>query len=169
MLWDCFWGHFGTAVVATWLVEYCIQFLAGPCVHLLSQLTSNFHNSRYWGWQNSRWGDITRQLSSTWTSDLFMHAFTRVLSSQWRKTLMHMFHADLHEQTRIAATRFVLTMVILSSIEASGPVLNGRTLKMHSWAVFKIFLEAKRGVWVNPLEPPLPTDLCWGCVDINMQ
>ena len=29
MLCDCFWGHFVTsrAVVATWLAEYCIQFL----------------------------------------------------------------------------------------------------------------------------------------------
>ena len=38
----------------------------------------------------------------------------------------------LHEQTRIAATRLVLTAVILNSIEASGPISNGRALKMHS-------------------------------------
>ena len=28
-----------------------------PYMHLLSQLTSNFHERRYYGWQNSRWGD----------------------------------------------------------------------------------------------------------------
>ena len=32
----------------------------------------------------------------------------------------------------IAETRFVWAMVILSSIKASGPLLNGRTLKTHS-------------------------------------
>ena len=26
------------AVVATWLAEYCFKFLAGPCMHSLSQL-----------------------------------------------------------------------------------------------------------------------------------
>ena len=38
------------------------------------------------------------------------------------------------------------TMVILSSVKASGPLLNNRTLKMHSYnikVVFKVFLEAK--------------------------
>ena len=65
-----------------------------PCVHLLSQLTSNFHERRYWVWQNSRWVDITkRKLSSAWTSDLFTHVFTRVLSSQRRKQLTRSFRA----------------------------------------------------------------------------
>ena len=38
----------------------------------------------------------------------------------------------LHEQTRIAATRFVWTAVILNSSETSGPLSNCRTLKMYS-------------------------------------
>ena len=50
------------------------------------------------------------------------------------------------------ATRFVWTVVILNSPEASGPFSNGRALKM----------EAKRGVGANPLEPPLPMGLQCG-------
>ena len=37
-----------------------------PCVHLLSQLTSNFHERRCYGWQNSRWGEITRRSLDKW-------------------------------------------------------------------------------------------------------
>ena len=40
-------------VVATWLVDNYIQFLAVD-VHLLSQLTWNFYERRHYGWQNSR-------------------------------------------------------------------------------------------------------------------
>ena len=52
-----FWDR-SRAVVATWFTEYFIQFFGCPCMHLLSQLTSN---STTEGWQNSRWGDITRR------------------------------------------------------------------------------------------------------------
>ena len=31
-----------------------------PCMHLQSQLTWNFYERRYYGWQNSRWGDIRK-------------------------------------------------------------------------------------------------------------
>ena len=57
-----------------------------------------------------------------------MHVYTHILSLQQRKLITRTFRADLHEQT--AATRFIWTIVILSSIEASGPLLNRRTLKM---------------------------------------
>ena len=40
----------------TWPAEYCIHFVA-VYLHLLSQLTSNFHDRKYYGWQNSRLGD----------------------------------------------------------------------------------------------------------------
>ena len=30
------------------------------CGDSLSQLTLNFHEKRYYGWQNSRWGEIAR-------------------------------------------------------------------------------------------------------------
>ena len=44
----------------------------------------------------------------------------------------------LHEQTaRIAATRLVLTEVILNTSETSGSLSNGRKLKMYSQAVYK--------------------------------
>ena len=29
-----------------------------PCTDLVNKLTSNFHTRRYYGWQNSRWGEI---------------------------------------------------------------------------------------------------------------
>jgi len=67
-------------IVATVLSNFRLSYM-----HLLSQLTLNFHKRRYWGWKNSRWGDINRrttaELSSTWHSDLFMHnMFTSGLS-----------------------------------------------------------------------------------------
>ena len=48
------------------------------------------------------------------------------------KQLTCTFAQVFHEQTRIAATRLVLTAVILNSTEASGPISNGRALKMYS-------------------------------------
>ena len=54
-----FWDR-SRAVVVTWLAEYRIQLLAVH-MHLLSQLTSNFHERRYYGCKNSRWDDITRR------------------------------------------------------------------------------------------------------------
>ena len=60
---------------------------------------------------------------------LVMHAFTRILSSQClrvRSTLV------LYEQTRTVATRLVLEVILNSSETTSGPVSNGRALKMCS-------------------------------------
>ena len=57
------------------------------------------------------------------------HAFTCILSSQRlrvRSTLV------LCEQTRTAATRLVLAVILNSSETTSGPVSNGRALKMCS-------------------------------------
>ena len=63
----------------------------------------------------------------------------------------------LSKQTRIAATRFVWTGVILNSSESSGQFSNGIALKMY---IIQNLLEAKRGVRVNPLKPtPLPMGL----------
>ena len=50
------------------------------------------------------------------------------------KQLTRTFTQVLHEQTRIAATRLVLTAVILNSTEASGPISNGRALKMYMYS-----------------------------------
>ena len=47
-----FWNR-SRIVVAIWLADNCIKFLAVH-VHLLSQLTWNFYHRRYYGWQNSR-------------------------------------------------------------------------------------------------------------------
>ena len=62
---------------------------------------------QYYGWQNSRWGAIARktngELLSACNINLFIHIFTRILSSLRRKQLAHI-HTTLvlHEQTRIA-------------------------------------------------------------------
>ena len=50
------------------------KLLLAVHMHLLSQLTWNFYERRYYGWQNSiRWGNITRrttgEFSSAWKSD----------------------------------------------------------------------------------------------------
>ena len=66
MLWDCFWGHLGQKQSRSSSVHYMAcrvlyPIFECPCthlliMHLLSQLTSNFHERRYYSWQYSRWG-----------------------------------------------------------------------------------------------------------------
>ena len=58
----------------------------------------------------------------------------------------------LHEQTCIAATRHVWTVVIFKSNETSGPLSNGKTCTVKWWNP----LVVKWGVRSNPLEPPFP-------------
>ena len=48
----------------------------------------------------------------------------------------------LHEQTHIATTRHVWTMVILETSETSGPLENGSTVKR---CIYKPFLSQKWG------------------------
>ena len=44
---------------------------------------------------------------------------------------------DLHEQMGcIAVTKLVWSAMILNSSMASGPLINGRALKMYSWVVY---------------------------------
>ena len=53
-----FWDRSSAIRITTWRAKYCIQFLAvHVCICYISQLRSNFHKRRYYGWQNSRWGD----------------------------------------------------------------------------------------------------------------
>ena len=59
----------------------------------------------------------------------------------------------------VAATRLVWTAVILNNSETSGPLVNGRALKMYSLEVYIKSFGGERGVRANPLEPPLPTAL----------
>ena len=80
-------------------------------------------------------GNITRRttgaLLSAWNGDLFSYAlYSRacVFSSQRCKPITGAFHASF-PWTRIAAIRLVWTEVILS--ETSGPLGNGRALKMY--------------------------------------
>ena len=49
----------------------------------------------------------------------------------------------------IAITRLILLVVILNSSETSGPLINGRELKMYSEVV-----EAKREFEQTPCNPP---------------
>ena len=50
-----------------------------PCMHLLSQLTSNFHVRRYYGWQNSRWGD-------RWWNSMRVNAVVLLVSHRQRSS-----------------------------------------------------------------------------------
>ena len=115
------------AVVATctWLAEYIV--FSCPRMHLLSQLTSNIQGSKV----GRTTGNTTGEISSAWNiySDLFTHVLTRVLYRSSAKQLMRPFH---HEQSRAAATRLVLTAVILNIIDSRGPISNGRALKVYS-------------------------------------
>ena len=83
--------------------------------------------------QSSSGSDLLEeQLVNSGAPEIVIYLHTSLRAFFRRKLLTRTFRADLHEQICIAATRFVWTMVILSNIEASGPLLNGRTLKMHS-------------------------------------
>ena len=110
------------AVVATWLAEYCIQSLA---VHVLFAKPADFEFPR----EKVRLALETEGGVTKLDGQMVMHAFTCILSSQRlrvRSTLV------LCEQTRTAATRLVLAVILNSSETTSGPVSNGRALKMCS-------------------------------------
>ena len=55
-----FWDS-SRAIVATWLAAILHPIFGCPYMHLLSQMTLNFDERRYLGWQNSKWGDVTRR------------------------------------------------------------------------------------------------------------
>ena len=94
--------------------------------------------------QSSSGGDLLEeQLVNSGAPEIVIYLRTSLRASFRRKSLTRAFRADLHEQICIATTRFVWKVVILSNIEASGLLLNSRTLKMHSYK--RCFLEAKRG------------------------
>ena len=138
-----FWDR-SRAIVATWLAEYCIQFLA---VHVCICYPSWHWISMREGTKVERTADITRRITgellSHWNIDYLRTSFHRscVNSLRTRPALV------LCEQTAcIAITRLILLAVILNSSETSGPLINGRQLKMYSEVV-----EAKRGVRANPL------------------
>ena len=98
------------------------------------------------------------QLSSARTSNLFTHVFTRVLSRVYCAGLPW---TNSHS---VAATRLVWTAVILNNSETSGPLLNGRVLKMYSLEVYiKSFGGEKGGSSEPPRTPPAygPDYNCW--------
>ena len=122
-----------------------------PCMHLLSQLTSNFHKRRYYGRQNSRWGDITkRTILERLNYNIAIYLGTYLRASFHRSgvnSLRARSALVLHEQTHIAATRLVWTAMILSSSETSGPVGHLKcTIKWFCWRS-------------TPPPPPLATGL----------
>ena len=88
MLWDCFWGHFGTktAVVYSYMARRVLHpTFSCPYMHLPSQVTSNFHERRYYGWQNSKdkivGGDpLEGRLVNSRAPEIAAHVFTRASS-----------------------------------------------------------------------------------------
>ena len=110
--------------------------------------------------QSSSGGDsLEEQLANSGAPEIAIYLRTSLRASFRRKPLTRAFRADLHEQIRIAATGFVWTMVFFSSIESSGPLLNGRTLKCTVKRCFNSIWRPKGGGSREPLEPPLPTGL----------
>ena len=65
--------------------------------------------------------------------DLFTYVFTCMSFHRSRvNSLCARSAVVLSEQTCIPAARLVLTAMILYSVEASGPILNVRALKMYT-------------------------------------
>ena len=97
-------------VVATWLIDNYIQFLAVH-VHLLSQLTCNFYERRYYGWQNSRLvTSLERQLLNFRVPEIarYLRIYSHVSFHCSNVKWLHARSALIfHEQTLIAATRLV--------------------------------------------------------------
>ena len=121
------------------------------------------------------WRGLTRrttgELFSACNTHSFTHIFKFVLSLQWHKPLTCVFCIHplvLHEQTGcMAATKLVCTVLIINASEASGPLTDGRALKMDIWWHIKYFV-AQKGGSRNPLwtfEPLLPTGQ--NCIILN--
>ena len=136
MLLRPFWDR-RIAVVATWLAEYCIQFLA---VHACICYANWLRISTREGTKVDRTaGGVTSlegQLVTSRAPEIAIYLRTYLRASFHRSGVNSLrAHSALvlREQTaRIAATRLVWTVVILNSSETSGPLSNGRALKMYS-------------------------------------
>ena len=103
-----------------------------PGMHLLSQLTSNFQEKVISSALETAsgvtsLGQLVNALN--WNTDLFTHAFVCILSFA---VLSACSMQVLYEQTRIAATRLVFVVILNSIKTISGPVSNGRALKISS-------------------------------------
>ena len=93
-----------------------------PCMHLLSQGISTREGTTV----GRTAGDITKKTTGENLQRLKQQFIYACIYT-------HPFiTAVLHEQIRIAATRSVLTAVILNSCETSEPLSNSRALKMCS-------------------------------------
>ena len=88
-------------------------------VCLLCQLTSNFHKRRYYGWQNSRWGD------KWWNS---MQKISQKSIKLIRNTYVWV---PCWSSTSHSCNQTRWTAVIRNSIKASGPLSNGRALNVQ--------------------------------------
>ena len=78
---------------------------------------------------------LGRQLVNSRTPEIAIYLRTYLRASFHRRGVNNLRERSalvLLERTRIAATTIALTAVILNSIEASGPISNGRALKMYS-------------------------------------
>ena len=84
---------------------------------------SDFHERRYYSWQNSIVGGDPL--------DLFVHKITHVfMQASFHHSSIN--HLRARSAACIAATKLVWTVVILNGNKASGPLANGRAIKMHS-------------------------------------
>ena len=138
MLWDCFWTKQRRSSY------YFSKFLA--VLHAFAR-PADLKNPREEGTKVDRTvsgvTSIEGQLVNSRALDIAIYLRTYLRANSLRAC------ARLWSSTRIAATRLAWTTVILNSSETtSGPLSNGRALKI---SVYKI---SKRGVRANLLEPP---------------
>ena len=132
-----------------------------PCMHLLSQLTLNFPREEVLRSAEQQMHGVTSlegQLSSARTSDLFTHVYYArpFIAAYSVNSLRARSALVLHEQTRIAScnqTRLD-SAVILNSSETSGPLSNGRILKMYSLEVYITSFGGQKGGSSKPPRTP---------------
>ena len=93
------------------------------------------------------------QLLSAWTGNLLPHLEDNSQAPELTIYLHMYLRVSYHRSgvNSMAVTRLVWTAVILNSSGTSGPLSNGRTQKMYSYAVYIKFLVVQR---VGSSEPP---------------
>ena len=118
-----FWDR-SRAVVATWLAEYCIQFLA---VHVCICYASWLRISKREGTKvGRRAGGVTsleRQLVNSQAPEILIAIYLR---ASFHRSGGNSLHAPVPRWSSM--NKLVWTAVILNSIETTGPISNGKAL-----------------------------------------
>ena len=136
-------------------------------MHLQSQLNSNFHERRYWGWQNSRWGGSTRKTTLERLHELAIYfcAFFHRAWASWYRTVISLMSEVTHQvkhptSMHIQLRGFKSVLLFVKRVQMKKHAMHIYTIIMHIstrsrdegliW-IYAGWIEGKKTQSKNPL------------------